>query len=406
MIGTRRFYASRFLVYAGLSYAEKALIFGFPLLVLLATGSRTAYNEVEFMFSIAAVASLFMDGGARIYLLYAYRESGQSEHEVSRIKSSFFVLVRFYLFGIVGVLAIALVFFPGYVMNWLAISARALLLAAIAFLAVWYRIHDRPSVVFAYSIPVYVLGLLLLWIFPMEWSAGVAIALAVPHLAIVCWVLIQSRTQDVSEAPRVRRDVVAAFRYAWPVLTAIIITMIIANFGKVYSFEMLSVDEMFRFSFSQRLSLAVQLAHVSIMGYVAKHLFIDNRRAFHMKIFLMYMAVLIFASCVVLIVSFVAHDFGVRHVPAPGWVLWVMLAYTFIWCLGSYMELYINRMNINGQILKGAIASAIAFVVALFVLRLPMDLRIGVAMACSATVYALLLGFRLMAMRRASEVGA
>ena len=139
---------TRFLSYASLSYIEKALIFGFPITVLYLTGDKARYNQIEFIFSAAAVSSLFLDGGLKTYILYAYKQSGQSFEQVTHVSDSFKLLLKVYLLLLAIALWGTLLWAPERTLYWVGSATRALFLSMIGFVAVWYRITNTPSKVF------------------------------------------------------------------------------------------------------------------------------------------------------------------------------------------------------------------------------------------------------------------
>ena len=148
----------RFLSYAALSYLEKALIFAFPLTVLYLTDDKARYNQIEFIFASAGVCALFLDGGLKTYLLYAYKKGGQSVELVKDIFSSFNLLLTIYFVIVLMVAVGAMFIIHDRLLDVIGSAARALFLSMIGFLAVWYRIADTPSKVFYFSIPVYIAG--------------------------------------------------------------------------------------------------------------------------------------------------------------------------------------------------------------------------------------------------------
>lgn len=394
-----RTHIGRFVSYALFSYLEKALIFLFPLVALYTTGDKTTFNKIEFIFAVAAVSSLFLDGGLRIHLLYAYHQSGQALPTATKILAAFRTLLKCYL-GIGILLSItAAIWAHDRLADWLSIEVRALFLATIAFYAVWCRVIDRPAQVFAYSVPVYIVGAGLLWMMSDWGTFDVAVALGIPHLLAVFLLVYPRGSATRSTLIELVQHVRAAIAYGWPVLLSIAVSMGVANAGKIYAYQSLSSDEMFDIAFAQRMALIVQLAHVSFTGYLAKTLFMSDDRNVHTKSFITYFLFLAGAIGFALFAASVMPYLGIAATAPANPTFVVILLYMLLWCFGSYFELYINRHGRNGLILIGTLLSAAVFLGLVFLSDLPILFRIAGAMATSAGIYTLFICICLLRLR-------
>lgn len=385
-----------FMSYALLSYFEKALVFGFPLFALYVTGSKAAYNQVEYTFALAAVVALFLDGGLRIYLLQAYRVGGQSQELIQHIISSFRFLLRIYLIVAAFLLAAVLLFVPNDIFDIGAAAARALFLCMMAVLAVWYRIKDVPEKAFIYSIPVYLLGGVLIWLTARLELYGILLALVLPHLAAVIFVAFPRDGEDAAGREHLERFLMyakASLRYGWPVLVSIVVTMLMANFGKIYAYKNLSENEMFQFSLAQRMALVVQLMHVSITGYMSKHLFVSESRSFHVKALAAYLGGLLLTSAAMIAFIYLAPRAGLDKVPKIDKTFMFIFAYMLVWCVGAYTEIYVNRQNRNVIILQAALVSAAVFAAGLILGSEDILLRIAMSMFSGVSGYLLYILF-------------
>jgi len=398
-----------FISYALLSYFEKALIFGFPLFALYVTGSKAAYNQVEYTFALAAVLALFLDGGLRIYLLQAYRVGSQSQELIRQIISSFRFLLRIYLIVAALLFVAVLIFVPNEIFDIGGAAARALFLCMMAVLAVWYRIKDVPERAFAYSIPVYLLGGAIIWLTAWLELYGILLALILPHLAAVIFIAFPRDGEDTTGGENVERLFIyakASLRYGWPVLVSIVVTMLMANFGKIYAYKNLSENEMFQFSLAQRMALVIQLMHVSITGYMSKHLFVSESRSFHIKALAAYLGCLLLTSAAVIAFVYLAPGFGLNKVPKIDRTFMFIFAYMLVWCVGAYAEIYVNRQNRNVIILQAALVSAALFTACLIFGSEDMLLRIAMSMFLGVSGYLLyiLFGSLYLDQRRKSAV--
>ncbi len=390
----------RFLSYAALSYLEKALIFAFPLSVMYLTDDKARYNQIEFIFASAAVCGLFLDGGLKIYLLYAYKKSDESIELVKDIFGSFKLLLIIY-FVIVVMIGVGVTFImPDRLLDLIGTSTRALYLAMIGFLAVWYRIADTPSKVFYFSIPLYIAGGVLIWTLGDIGDVRFAIALGVPHLLTVLSVLaLVGLTNIKSSIGTLISHIGAALKYGWPILATVALAMAISNFGKLYAYGHLNENEMFKLSFSQRLAISIQLGHVAICGYLSKQLFISNSKSFHLQAFFSYLVILVITSIIAYGLAWLTPYFGLNIIFKIDSTLNLIIVYTLLWCISSYLELYINRANKNIFILASAFTAASVFFTWIVFTNGPMVNRIATAMVFGAVSNLMIIVFSLYIIR-------
>lgn len=399
---TKRYFGAykKFLSYALLSYCEKGLIFCFPLLFLWLTKSQSGYNQVEYVFAVSAMLALFLDGGLRIYVLYAYRQGQESMEVVQRLFNCLRVMIKCYLLAALLIWVALWLASSAYLHEFSNVAARSLFLVMAAFLAVLYRIKDDPPRVFYYTIPVYLVGLSLLWLLAnAQESQAITLAIAVPHLVSLFVVMASGRRAGEQRFSEVKAGLMSSLAYAWPVLLSVALAMLIANFGKIYAYTHLSEQQMFSLSFVQRLALIVQLAHISITGYLAKKLFVSESLSYHCRTFALYAAALMMA-CILSFISIYVLDY--LSVPVPvgisGLFLVVML-YVVCWCIAAYLEIYLNRANRNGNILIGTVLSMCVYCSVLYLFDSDVLMAFAVSMAASSMFYMLFISLSLVWMK-------
>lgn len=390
----------RFLSYAFLSYCEKGLIFCFPLLFLWLTGSQSDYNKVEYVFAVSAILALFLDCGLRIYVMYAYRQGKESMHVVQGLFGCLRFMLKCYLLLAIFVWLILWSVSSIYLHDFSSVAARTLFLVMAAFLAVLYRIKDEPAHIFYFTIPVYLIGLCLLWMMTgSKENQTVTLAIVVPHLVFLFVVIASGEDRGQQKFSDVKEGVINSLSYAWPILLSVALAMLIANAGKIYAYAHLSEQEMFSLSFVQRLALIVQLIHISITGYLAKKLFVSEDPKYHLRTFALYMVALVMAC----ILSFASiYILSCLSVPVPtgisGLFLVVML-YVVCWCIAAYLEIYINRTNRNGNILLGTVLSLCVYCSVLYLSEFDVLMTFAVSMAASSVFYMLFISLSLVRMK-------
>jgi len=354
------------LTYALLNYLDKALTFAAPLVVLYVFDDRRVYNEIEYVYSIAAIAAVLVELGVRNYFLYAYRESNCRDELVGNVRSCF--LLQFGCYALIGfaLLLVGRLLGIDVGIMYVFILARTLYIYFLSFFTVYFRLVDRPSTVFVFSISVslitigliclakYQLQSVNLWYFFAGQSALVLVALGYLLLGKV----------SISEK-RLFSYMKEAIIFAWPIILNVFLFMFISNYGKIYAQNFLSQDEMFRISFAQRIAIIIHMAHVSIVGYLSKRVFIDEKPGIDPKVLLLYTVGILGSTvgAVALLLSMRLLDLS--YSIDIDIVTLLIFGYTIAWCYVGFFELYVNRMNKNKFVLLFSCVSSSLFVLVL-----------------------------------------
>jgi hypothetical protein len=351
------------LKYAACNYVDKFLTFAVPLLVLYVFRDKSTYNEIEYIYSIAAVISIVIDVGMSTYFFYAYRDASDRERLIMEMESSF--LLQFALYAVLGGALAVILAMAGTISGtlYLFVAARALTSMFLAFYTVYYRLVDRPARVFLISISVNV-GTVIAIV-----SAGTALgsvsiwSVFVSQMALIVLAVVyfSVRKNKVPVAVLVQM-LSKAMRFAWPVMLNLFLFMFVANYGKVYARNFLPSEDMFHISFVQRISLIIQLAHASAVGYLAKRIFVERAGQINPRVILLYSMMIAGGVVMVLSALIVTAYLPVNMSVGLDAVTVLMILYTVVWCYAAFFELYVNRMNKNVFILLFSLVSAAVFV--------------------------------------------
>ncbi len=348
--------------YAVLNYLDKLLNFAAPLVVLYLFNSRKIYNDIEYIYSIAAVATIIIELGVRNYFLYAFKEASDRDELVKHVKGYF--LFQFAIYVVLGV-SITIV-------SWLTqssvgvillfITVRTLFVYFVSFFAVYYRLVDAPSKVFIPSLTVNGATLLIilaaryyfhtidLWYFFVS-QMGLVLLTAVTFFA---------HYRDIAFSHFVGY-VKQSLRYAWPIILNLLLFLVVNNFGKIYARNFLSEGEMFHISFAQRMALIIQLAHMSAVGYLSKRIFIDPARGVSSRVLKLYSAV-IFASVGGVVVLLTGMNaLHLKATIAFDAITVLIILYTIVWCYLSFFEMYMNKANRTRYVLLFSSISSVIF---------------------------------------------
>lgn len=374
--------------YAILNYFDKGLNFIIPLLVLHGFNDRTLYNEIEYIYSVAAIAVAVIELGVRSYLFYAYRQAEDRDQLVKEVKGCF--LLQFVLYQAIGAILVAGAWLMGAdaAWVWLFIIVRSLYMYFVTFMLGYYVIRDKPSKVYLFSFLVNLatVGLLATIKFSgLEVRVEYLFLSQIGLLAFVIayFVKFRSETNWRTTAEYIKKALV----FAWPIILNVFLFMFISNYGKIYAQNFLSQDEMFHISFAQRIAIIIQLAHVSIAGYLSKRIFIDEKAGVDKKVLILYTVGILGSTFGAVGLLWAMQLFDLSYSIDIDVVTLLIFGYTIAWCYAGFLELYINRMNKNKFVLLFSGVSSCLFVLVLL-LKLgdplySISLGMQLSMACN-----------------------
>jgi len=378
--------------FTALNYIDKGLIFLTPFIVLYVFKDKAVYNDIEYIFSTSAVLLTLSELGVRNYFLYAYRGAKDRDALVGEVESSFQTLFFIYVVVSLVVLLYCGLFLDDKDTLVYFIIPRTLYSFMIAFYSVYYILIDAPSRIF---IPSYFVNALTLATIIVVRLLNAKLSLffffssqALVDLALFGYII---KGRGAIDFGRLARYLKKALPYAWPIILNIFLFMVINNYGRIYAYKLLSKEDMFHISFVQRISLVVQLTHASALAYLSKRLFIDPSNRVNLRLFGMYGAMLsasVLAALAVLVgLRFVKPDSSVGLDVTS----LLILAYTVLWCLSAFFELYINKRNKNRYIPLFTLMAVGVFFASMKLLGgntlFSVSMSMALSMACSLALY-------------------
>lgn len=352
--------------YAILNYVDKFLTFAIPLVVLYVFKDKAIYNEIEYIYSIAAVAAVVLELGVSNYFLYAYRQADDRDRLVENVKGCLLLQLSIYLsFGVLLVSA-AFVYGLDITVTYLYILVRTLYMYFLSFFVIYYRLIDNPSKVFVYSFCVNLTTILLLVAVKIFVGSIDLVYLFLSQMVLLLatfgYYLYHRSQTSLSNLVSYLKQSLA---FAWPIILNIFLFMFISNYGKIYARNFLSGDDMFQISFVQRAAIIIQLAHASAVGYLSKRIFIDHKAGINPRVLALY-SIMMTASVGLVLFLFLTLNFLRLAITVEiNAVTLLIVAYTVAWCYVAYFELYVNRMNKNKYILLFSCVASVVFVTVL-----------------------------------------
>lgn len=334
--------------YTALNYLDKGFAVAVPLIVLWTTRDQILYNQLEYLYSIGALAVVVLELGVRNYLLFGYREARERDRFMADGHNHFLLLNLIYATVSLALAALLAALGWGSPGLWLLMVVRALYSGLFNFYSILVRLEDRPSAVFALSLGANGGTCLLVALFWwLGWRLTLPMVFLTQALLILGLVILAIRRRLWQQVGSLFTYLGRTLAYAWPIILNVFLVVAIQNTGKLYAQNALSPDEMTRISMAQRMTMVIHLGHGSAIGYLSKRIFMDSLTGVNSKVLGLYsgmvgLGVLLAVLAVLLLGVLIP---GRLSISDP--VLWVLVAYTMAWCFVSFIELYVNKANHN-----------------------------------------------------------
>ena len=356
----------KLLCYISLSYFDKAIIFLLPLLILYLFDSKSVYVQVEYIYSIVLILVPFLDFGLAGYFYFYYRESKNKRSSVLTITNIFFII--YFLLFVIGVLLIAIHYliypFEEYIIY---IVFRSLFVTLFMFLTSFYRLQNHPkkalyvtmfsniislAFVFGYYLVGYKINMFIIFIGQILFCFYFFIK-----------VIIKFKKRIIENLCKLKPIIINSLLFSWPSIIQVFLMMYIANYGKIKAINNLEIDEATLLSLTQRFAMLIQLMHTSILAFNIKDIYLEKQKEISKKGFLKYVVFLIISSCIVILMMFINWQFKSIDIDLSRiwFVTIVIVFYSVLWCVYSYLEILYSRENKNIIKLYLAIANAVVF---------------------------------------------
>lgn len=349
------------LLYLLANYADKALIFLLPLVVLYVGNNKQAYNDIEYIFSIANIMLPFFCFISS-YAFYGYKESNASTRFIEEYKSycSFTTLILL-VSSIITVCAISLLNPKAEVTLFVYIAVRFLYQNYIQYFSNYYRLINRPIVIVLQSLASSLISLVLIVLVCLIGKPLYLLCLFLPQAALMLYPLYPCTLElNISGY---KDFVVKSIRYTFPILINCTIVAFIMNYGKIYAYNFLSDNDMYSFSYTMRISMVMTMANSSLIAFWGKDVFING----YQKSIVLKYGILIGLSFIgSFIILYVLNLLRLtEQVDINVSTLFLML-YTLLYCIGAFMEMHFGRLNKNRYVLYSSVLACIVFMFLLF----------------------------------------
>ncbi len=335
-----------------LNYLDKGLAFLLPIFILYFTKNISAYNDIEYIFSIANILVVLLDLGGKIYMMYGYSNQKDKNCFLQGVKGFYYIINTIYILIVFGIfITCQLTGFMKIIIFF--ISIRSLFLLFINYFSIYFRLIDKPQNIIYFSLIINLLTICVLifcnkiisdtyflyYFFSIQF-------LFVISLAFNGWKYLNKNMIKFSV-----NYLKNSLKFAWPIILNLLIVTMINNYGKIYIFNQFSEKQMFVFSYLLRISMIVQMVHSSIVAFYSKSIYLDKNNNINFKIYKLYTFCLIFSFlfCYIIIITMNSIK-SLPNVPLNHLSI-ILLIYIFIWCQQSYFEQYLNKKNKNRWVL-------------------------------------------------------
>lgn len=339
-------------IYSLLNILDKGLIFLIPLIILFLFKDKELYNKIEYIYAIASVVVIFLDFGIKNYIFYNFKES-RSKADLLK-KNRVFINFLLYFYSIITLLLIVAneLFFSNLDLYlYVFIFARSLYSVLIAFYSYYFRLIDKPSKVYIYSLTVSLFTIVLVLILYFFNSIISLYDLFIFQMLLVMLAMFVFRKLLYAFNFEIFFTYIKeALSYSYPIIINLILVTIINQFGKVYAYNFMSADDMTALALIQRFTMLIVLIHASLSGYFSKKLFIETSINTHLKILGLYSFILVSISLSVFFMGYVNNVYNFIVYTINLNLLSLLIISTLLWCFTAYSELYFNRSNKNKYI--------------------------------------------------------
>lgn len=384
-------FKSDFYSFAFLNVIDKLVAYVTPLLLLHFFNDKNLYNSIEFIYSIALIVNIFIDFGTRSYMTYSFRFHKKYKlYTFSVLKLFNFLLILYiFLFSIIilfffkfSFINVALVYF---------VFIRGIYLCIINMYRAYFRLSSNPSLIFAWSIPVQLITAFIIILFYYFDGVINLNYFFLPTLIFLFFYIsrLLLKMEITVKFSKVFELLSKSIKYYWAIILSSIISIIIGNYAKIYSFINLTDLETTKISFLLRTLMIIQLIHGSYTAFNLKKIFSNSNKTISKKLFINYLILIcIFSILVVLIIPIYSNYLNLNF--KIDLIFLNLYFYIICWCLAAYFEQYINKFNKNVFILYNYLISVLIYFIVIYYFETTTLLSLTIAMSVSSMIYLIL----------------
>jgi O-antigen/teichoic acid export membrane protein len=351
------------LFFTVLNYFDKLISFSLPLVILYIYKDISLYNDFEYIYSAANIIVVIADLGIRGFFLYDFSKFNNNLGEyASRVYRHVTTLILFYSVFFTTIIYLGDYFFSINTELLYFILIRTLLLFYINFFIMYTRIVNNPNygLYLSVFVNVIVVSFFLFNKYIYQITATATVLNTVFFIQLICIVGIIFKSKLNISKENINQSIVyfrKALLYSWPIIVNVLLITVVNNFGKLYIHKNLPAVDMYMFSYILRVGMIIQMAHVSVVAFFSKSIFLDEKKSFNKKIYFLYNVFLTLAVILSGLIIYVSQFFNFLPTIEIDFMVVILYLYILIWCQQSYFEIYINKFNKNKYLMIFTICS-------------------------------------------------
>jgi hypothetical protein len=383
--------------YSVLNFIDKGLIFLTPLIILKFFDDKVLYNTIEYVYSISTILVIFFDLGLKNYIFFYLKKSKTYNHDLNNINNTFYFYI-FYIFVFLGII-LTLYYLNNlnhlkYILGLIII--RILYLTIINFYKIVYRANDIPSKIFIFSIPVSLVTFVLLYInYVFLNFDNLLIFFMAQSLFLILYIIVKFNFKSI--VTKINSKIILlkkSLKFTFPLMLSVMFYNSMMNYGKIYSFNFLNVEEMTFLSFSQRLFIILTFFHATYIGFFQKKIYLTSDNHFNKRLFINYFLLIILINIILTFSSsYISTIFNVRITNFN--IIVLLSTHSCLWCFSAYFETYLTKTNNNNFIMKSTIFSMIVFIFTLNILTYDFLYSFCISLNLSIFIHVLLILFKI-----------
>lgn len=392
-----------YFIYNILNFIDKFLLFLLPLIVLKYLGEVTTYNTIEYIFSISAIIIIFLDIGMKNFLFYKLKIKKNSKNILEIIENNF--IFYYFFFNLIIFFFYFLVIFFFHIENILIyfIIIKSLYLSLINYYKILFRAKNKPTKIFYFSILNSLLTIFFIIInFKFFYFPTIIIFFLSQTIFIIFYIFLKFNVilENFKKKKIISKIIFykESFLFTFPLMVSICLYNFCINYGKIYSFNYLNQIEMSFIAFSQRIFLILTFFHASFVSFFQKKIYDDNYNLINKKRFLCYFFLIILINFfLILFFEKLSLFFKVKITDIS--LIYFLSLHSVIWCISSYLDMYLTKNNKNYFIMKYQIISISIFIIFMFLLKKVFLVTYLASLLISSMVYLLLIITKLNKMK-------
>jgi hypothetical protein len=383
--------------YSVLNFFDKGLIFLTPLIILKFFDDKVLYNTIEYVYSVSTILVIFFDLGLKNYTFFYLKKSKTYNQDLNNINNTFYFYI-FYIFVFLGII-LTLYYFNNlnhlkYILGFIII--RILYLTIINFYKIIYRANDIPSKIFIFSIPVSLVTFVLLYInYEFLNFDNLLIFFTAQSLFLILYIIVKFNFKLI--VTKINSKIILlkkSLKFTFPLMLSVMFYNSMMNYGKIYSFNFLNIEEMTFLSFSQRLFIILTFFHATYVGFFQKKIYLTSDNHFNKRLFINYFLLIILINTILIFSSnYISTIFNVRITNFN--IILLLSTHSCLWCFSAYFETYLTKTNNNNFIMKSTIFSMIVFIFTLNILTYDFLYSFCISLNLSIFIHVLLILFKI-----------